>query len=757
MKQMKRSLALLLVLLVLLQAFAVCIGAAVSTPSFKNTGRRHVAATALSASAVSYYANYSYTTLAAQSASTLLNTLRTLMTSTHTSTSTYENCRDLAMYTDTDNTGKISLLYTSYNTDYENGYINKVSNGWNREHVWPQSIGGFATSGAGADLHHIRPSDSLINSKRGNDKYGEVNGGTAVSGTGPSNGVLGGYSSGSYFEPLDNVKGDVARICLYIYVRYGSELSGCSSVTNAFQSVEVLLDWCASDPVDEWEMGRNDVVASVQGNRNVFIDYPEYAWLIFGEEVPENLATPTGSSGITPPPSSGGSGSTTPSTPPSTPTTPVYNKVTSLKTGDEIIITAPAYNKALSMQKVATHYNKGVNYTETDFSGITNDEIFVVTANADDTYTFTSKSGKVLAMSTEYNSLNDAGTNKTWSLEQKSGTTDVFYLKNVGRGTYLEWYDSKDNWSTYNPNSLSNLFELSFYLVPPPHEHQFVNGSCECGATDPNYVPPGNSGGTDTPSNPGGTVTPPATGSDKVANFEFGDNGSGQTDGTKLTADKSYTDGSYTLTLTGPTNVYGGARDEAGGSCLKMGTSSNAGSFNFTVGADIAKVVIRAGAYKEYADNNKLIVNGTTYTLPSGNGEYMEIEINTGTNKTVTVATTGSKPRAEIDSIAFYLATTSHEHQFVNGSCSCGATDPNYVPPSTPSNPSTPGGNTNTDVNQGGSNAPTTGGDQGTSTLPQEKDNTVLIIIVIVVCVLVLGASAVAFVIVYKKTKSKVE
>ena len=568
MKQMKRSLALLLVLLVLLQAFAVCIGAAVSTPSFKNTGRRHVAATALSTSALTYYQNHPYTTLAAQGASTLLSTLRTLMTSTHTSTSTYENCRDLAMYTDTDNTGKISLLYTSYNTDYENGYINKVSNGWNREHVWPQSIGGFGTSGAGADLHHIRPSDSSINSKRGNDKYGEVNGGTAVSGTGPSSGVLGGYSSGSYFEPLDNVKGDVARICLYIYVRYGSELSGCSSVTNAFQSVDVLLEWCEMDPVDEWEMGRNDVIESVQGNRNVFIDYPEYAWLIFGEEVPENLATPTGSSGVTPPPSSGG-GSTTPSTP-STPTTPVYNKVTSLKTGDEIIITAPAYNKALSMQKVSTHYNKGVNYTETDFSGITNDEIFVVTANADDTYTFTSKSGKVLAMSTEYNSLNDAGTNKTWSMEQKSGTDDVFYLKNVGRGTYLEWYASKDNWSTYTPNSLSDLFELSFYLVPPPHEHQFVNGSCECGATDPNYVPPS------TPSNP--------------------------------------------------------------------------------------------------------------------------------------------------------------------------------------SNPSNPGGsNTDTDVNQGGSNAPTTGGDQDTSTLPQEKDNTVLIVIIIAVCVVVLGGSTVAFVIVYKKTKNKAQ
>jgi hypothetical protein len=48
------------------------------------------------------------------------------------------------------------------------------------------------------------------------------------------------------------------------------------------------------DPVDTWEMGRNEVVGSIQGNRNVFIDYPEYAWLVLGEEVPDDLVTPSG-------------------------------------------------------------------------------------------------------------------------------------------------------------------------------------------------------------------------------------------------------------------------------------------------------------------------------------------------------------------------------------------------------------------------------------------------------------------------------
>jgi hypothetical protein len=78
-----------------------------------------------------------------------------------------------------------------------------------------------------------------------------------------------------------------------MYVRWNSDWS-CDSLTKVFESVEVLLEWCALDPVDTWEMGRNEVVGAIQGNRNVFIDYPEYAWLVFGCEVPENMTTPSG-------------------------------------------------------------------------------------------------------------------------------------------------------------------------------------------------------------------------------------------------------------------------------------------------------------------------------------------------------------------------------------------------------------------------------------------------------------------------------
>jgi hypothetical protein len=61
-----------------------------------------------------------------------------------------------------------------------------------------------------------------------------------------------------------------------------------------FQSIDVLLEWCALDPVDTWEMGRNEVVENIQGNRNVFIDYPELAWLLFDREIPDNMVTPSG-------------------------------------------------------------------------------------------------------------------------------------------------------------------------------------------------------------------------------------------------------------------------------------------------------------------------------------------------------------------------------------------------------------------------------------------------------------------------------
>ncbi len=292
-RHLKQGLALLMIVLMIavsvIPAFAA--GQPSSYSSSRNSGERDVICTTLvGTGAGDYYTGqYTYDELSELSQSALLQSLRTLMTSTHKKQSSYDDCRNMADETDCEN-GNTSIItiYTSYassQSEYSGG------NGWNREHVWPKSLGGFETSGAGADLHHIRPSENRTNSNRGNLKYGEVSGGK--SSTGNLSGIVGG-TYGSYFEPLDNVKGDVARICLYVYVRWGGQYSKCSSITNVFQSVDVLLEWCEMDPVDTWEMGRNEVVEAYQGNRNVFIDYPELAWMIFGREVPEDMVTPSG-------------------------------------------------------------------------------------------------------------------------------------------------------------------------------------------------------------------------------------------------------------------------------------------------------------------------------------------------------------------------------------------------------------------------------------------------------------------------------
>jgi hypothetical protein len=78
-----------------------------------------------------------------------------------------------------------------------------------------------------------------------------------------------------------------------MYTRWGNtgKMWGTSGV---MESPEVLLEWMEADPVDTWEMGRNDAVQQITGTRNVFVDYPEYAWLLLGEKIPQNMSTPSG-------------------------------------------------------------------------------------------------------------------------------------------------------------------------------------------------------------------------------------------------------------------------------------------------------------------------------------------------------------------------------------------------------------------------------------------------------------------------------
>ncbi|TQR21265.1 endonuclease [Psychrobacillus vulpis] len=164
----------------------------------------------------------------------------------------------------------------------------KSSNGggvgqWNREHTWAQSHGKLGTEkGPGTDIHHLRPTDVQVNSSRGNLDFD--NGGSPVEGC---NGCF--IKKGSSFEPPDRVKGDVARILFYMATRYekgdkvdlelNEKLNNGSAPYHG--KLSVLLKWHEQDPVDEFERNRNNVIQKWQGNRNPFIDHPEWVNLIW--------------------------------------------------------------------------------------------------------------------------------------------------------------------------------------------------------------------------------------------------------------------------------------------------------------------------------------------------------------------------------------------------------------------------------------------------------------------------------------------
>ena len=150
------------------------------------------------------------------------------------------------------------------------------------------------------------------------------------------------------------------------------------------------------------------------------------------------------------------------------------------------------------------------------------------------------------------------------------------------------------------------------------------------------------------------SVTPATVETNVLATFEFGDNGdAAHVDGNDLGTSATYTDGSYTLSLTSMSKVYGPAYDATGNSCIKLGTSSAIGTFTFTVANDVNKVVIKVAKYK--AKTSKIDVNGTAYTLTksSNDGEYDEIEIDTTTTKNITFTTVSGGVRAMINSITY--------------------------------------------------------------------------------------------------------
>lgn len=168
---------------------------------------------------------------------------------------------------------------------------------YNREHVVPQSLFNEALP-MKSDINFIRATDGKVNGMRSNYPYGKVGptSFTSLNGSKLGTSVSPNYS-GTVFEPIDAFKGDIARMILYFVTRYESQLAGFSSGNmlggSAFPGLQQweltqLLAWNALDPVSSAEVLRNDASYVYQGNRNPYIDHPEYVDQIWGTVVVDN-------------------------------------------------------------------------------------------------------------------------------------------------------------------------------------------------------------------------------------------------------------------------------------------------------------------------------------------------------------------------------------------------------------------------------------------------------------------------------------
>lgn len=215
--------------------------------------------------------------------------LASIVKSTYKETSTYSGLTTYFKQTDEDPNNPSNMIWW-----YSGTSVSKNIGTTNREHVWPKDGGKAfpAEQGPSRDLHHMRPTDTTLNSSRGNNSFAEVTGGKEVKQNGITNytsAINGGsgvcYTGNSYFYPSAGMRGATARVLMYVQLMWGDEYSlkfvvgagNCKTIGD----IKTLMKWHLEEPVSEFEKIRNERVFGIQKNRNPFVDYPELAERIF--------------------------------------------------------------------------------------------------------------------------------------------------------------------------------------------------------------------------------------------------------------------------------------------------------------------------------------------------------------------------------------------------------------------------------------------------------------------------------------------
>lgn len=354
-----------------------------------------------------------------------------------------------------------------------------------REHIWPKSKASYymATGLGGSDLHHLRPAYGRLNNIKSNWGFASIQGESGWKNlrtvNWPDSNAKKQTSlwradkgNETFIDVKKDVRGDVARILLYVYTRW-KQPNLYSDIVDEFDDdgksknhllpdldsdddkntgeriiydLDTLLDWMKNDPVSEWEMKRNDLTENIQGNRNVFIDYPELAWLLFDKTVPTEMVTPSGMN-------------KTGTTDINKVTTPIYNQPVTLdlkvgknssstgiakivakdnngnivKNGSEVERGTPITYTVIPDESTLSH----ITFNASSDTAVTENDMFsTYTTDSNGNFTFTKKAGYYWdnTNSTDNNSSNNLSTEKIIVFLESKATELIFNAKSMTAG-----------------------------------------------------------------------------------------------------------------------------------------------------------------------------------------------------------------------------------------------------------------------------------------------------------------------------------
>jgi len=223
----------------------------------------------------------------------------------------YDGLWDAFGDTDTGSDGYFIDMYSTakYTANNKCGNYSSVGDCVNREHSFPKSWWGGGSSEQYSDIFHLYPTDGYVNNQRSNYPFGVCAGGTRLPDANGAHalGKLGtstysGYT-GKVFEPDDIYKGDFARSYFYMATCYNNQIASWNSDMLAGNNypvfttwaINMLLEWHRMDPVSDKEISRNDAAYGRQHNRNPYIDHPELAEYIWGNQMGNNWTSDAGS------------------------------------------------------------------------------------------------------------------------------------------------------------------------------------------------------------------------------------------------------------------------------------------------------------------------------------------------------------------------------------------------------------------------------------------------------------------------------